>query len=241
MSQQLTITSTGQHKKAKKLFYTDKSLIHREGKKAFLTVGGVHRLVYSSGITWNKYNCEIQYNVITHYERTDKSNKLIGTTGTMGIHYSVTLMRDYGFSDYMGFYQVGMAFHFSNIESVGSTPIGAYVDSGYPEVRKIISIDRIVGDIYYVTYEIVDACEEIRNTTIEGYTKGTTSYGEVVAEEGAFPEDGTLIMGSVEDGRCVLNVNGEYYYYVTSENDGELTSYSAKLDSAIIGLMQLEE
>lgn len=103
MSKRLTVTATGQHKIGKKLFYTDQNLIHREGKKAFLTVGGVHRLVYSSGTTWNKYSCEIQYNVDQHYERTDESNKLIGTTGTLGIHYSVTLMKDYGFSYYLGF------------------------------------------------------------------------------------------------------------------------------------------
>ena len=242
MSKRLTVTADGQHKKAKKLFFTDENLIHREGKKAFLTEGGVHRLVYSSGTTWNKYSCEIQYNVDTHYERTDESNKLIGTTGTCSRHYSDTLIRDYEFSYYLGFVQVGMAFHFSNIESVGNTPIGAYIiHYSSTEVWKIISVDRFVNNLYYVTYEIVDACEEFTNTTIEGYTKGATSYGEIEAEEGALPEDGTLIMGSVEEGRCVLEVNGEYYYYITSEDDGNLTSDSAKLDSAIIGSMKLEE
>ena len=98
-----------------------------------------------------------------------------------------------------------------------------------------------MNNLYYVTYEIVDACEEFTNTTIEGYTKGEISYGEIEAEEGALPEDGTLIMGSVEEGRCVLEVNGEYYYYITREDDGNLTGDSAKLDSAIIGSMKLEE
>lgn len=242
MSKRLTVTAKGQHKIGKKLFYTDKNLIHRKGKKAFLTVGGVHRFVYSSGTTWHKYNCEIQYDVDARYERSNESEKLVGTTNTCRLHYSDTLFRDYTLNNYLGFVQVGMAFRFASIESVGSTPIGAYIiNSDYTEAQKIISIDSFEEEYYYVTYEIVDACENFSTTTIAGYTKGPTSYGKVEAEEGTLPEAGTLISGSVEEGHCVLDIEGTYYYYITDEADNNVTNYSARLDTAIIGYMRLEE
>lgn len=243
MSKRLTVTANGQHKVGKKLFYTDKNLIHRKGKKAFLTVNGVHRLVYSSGTTWHKYNCEIQYDVAYHYERSTESDKLIGTTNTRRLHYSNTLCREYGFSDRLGFVQVGQAFHFASIESVGNAAIGAYILNTPTEAQKIISIDSFEGNYYYVTYEIVDACEIFGTVTVAGYTKGSTSYGKIEVEEGTSPEAGTLIRGSVEEGRCVLEIDGTYYYYLINdiETDDNEANYSAKLDTAIIGSMKLEE
>lgn len=202
MGKQLAITENGKHIIGKKLFITDENLKHRKGKKAFLTVGGVHRLVYSSGVEWAKYSCN--YTEGEYYE-IDASGSDFGSYAG---HY-MTLYDSYEFSSSEGYYGVGATEYYFADDL--SSAIGKYLIDEY-EVCQITSLVRNTtgsGTMDW-EYDFVARCERVK----ENFQQGSKSYGTIEAEEGALPEEGTLIEGSVADGYCVLEINGTYYYYV---------------------------
>lgn len=191
MGKQLSVTEKGKSQVAKKLFITDENLKHRKGKKAFLTVNGVHRLVYSSGVMWQKYDCVHKSG--DYYLNSDDS--LIGTTHTMVTDLGDEVYGDYEFSPSEGFVGIDPI----TVES-DDDAIGRYIVEPY-EVYLII-------DMWHT--ETADLCGKYKDS----YSCGSTSYGTIEAEEGALPESGTLKDGSANDSYCILDINGTLYYYI---------------------------
>lgn len=206
MSKRLAVTENGKHKIGKKLFFTNENLIFRKVKKAFITKDGIHRLVYSSGTVWEKWKCDVYTRT---YEEHTRTSYMVGNTTTDSLSVDDCIYKDYSFWTYSGFegegsqYQVG-----DNNGNIRDWIVGYYIVYE-TEVYKITSLDDANGS---VTCVIVDACdvEEIVERT---YQKGNDSFGTVEAEEGALPESGRLVEGSVEEGYCVLQINGVHYYY----------------------------
>jgi hypothetical protein len=64
---------------------------------------------------------------------------------------------------------------------------------------------------------ITMSCKLVAETIISSYetvySKGEVSYGAVVAEKDALPENGTLVSGSPYGSYCVIEINGTCYYY----------------------------
>lgn len=212
MGKQLAITENGKHIIGKKLFITDNNLIYRKAKKAFLTVGGVHRLVYSSSVMWKKFSSDVETKTESTYTETSYG---VGDTTTDSLSLDSDLYRDYSFWEYKGFSGKGSIYKAGNSDGAfADWVVGMYIVYT-TEVYKIISLDSENGD---VTCEIIAACaEEVVEETI--YIQGSTSYGTIEADEGALPESGTLIDGSVEEGHCVLDIEGVCYYYVVDTTE----------------------
>lgn len=215
MGRQLAATINGVHKIGKRLFITDETLKHRKGKKAFLTVGGVHKLVYSSGVAWEKYSCNVSTETDETYERVTPS----GETKTFTAWF-LTAYYEYAFHDWGGFGGgLGNANEYiDTVEKANSVDLVGMYHITTEEAWEIISVDEVSesgGKLNLkFTAKLVDQCELISSDTYNVYSKGSTSYGTVEADEGALPESGTLIEGSVADGYCVLEIDGTYYYYI---------------------------
>ena len=98
MGKQLSVTEKGKSQVAKKLFITDENLVHRKAKKAFLTKDGTHRLVYSSGTVWEKWECDV-------YTRTyavhTKTSYMVGNTTTDSLSVDDCIYKDYSFWTYV--------------------------------------------------------------------------------------------------------------------------------------------
>ena len=217
MGKQIAVTENGKHKIGKKLLLTDENKIHRKVRKAFLTRNGVHRLVYSSGTRWKKYDCDESSEFGGYVEvSTNSSGVSVGDTDTSQ-WWSITYHSDYIFSSAEGFISAGYWGQASTVNELGSV-------SGYiiytEEVWEIVSVDvlREYGDGSFtaeVTMQLVALCEPGEENTI--YVQGSTYYGEYEAEEGVLPEEGTLVEGSATDSYCIIDVDDTYYYYVRGD------------------------
>jgi hypothetical protein len=231
MGKQLLITHNNQLISGKELFITDENSIYRKAKKAFLTVDGVHKLVYAleEGVKWTKYNCNIE----TEYTFVQVSTRPY--SATIGDTMSMTCTNRDAASQYYwdrteGFTVGNDVYINTSSESSAAKGIGYYIGRVYinsgsyskvKEVWQIISLDsyyqettetgRIVGHATY-TIKAVALCE-IESST-DYYKPGKTSYGTIIASEGSLPEEGTLIDGSATDAYCVLLIDTIYYYYV---------------------------
>jgi hypothetical protein len=212
MKKQLAITDINKkHRVTEKLFVTDEAQKQRKIKKLFRTVNGIFRLIYSSGVIWEKYNCNLEIHTESLYVETTDG---VGNITTDSLKWDDFVYGDYSFWEHGGFegegsrYQVG-----SSDGTISDWVIGKYIVYE-TEVYKITSLDSENGD---VTCEIVAACvEEVIEETI--YSKGSISYGMIEVDEGMLPERGTLVEGSYADGYCVLEIRGTYFYYVL-QND----------------------
>lgn len=218
MGKKIAVTENGVHRIGKKLFLTDENQKHRKGKKAFLTVGGVHRLVFSSGVDWNKYSCEITTYVDDIYSEVTPS----GATETFSVYF-LTAYYAYEFDNKVGF-NGGANEYINTVEQANSIDlIGMYYIPYGDEVWEIISVDE-VSESYggslrlKFTARVVAQCEITGQEEYEGYLQGSTLYGTVEADEGALPEEnGVHIDGDPTGDFCVLEIDGEYYYYVRGE------------------------
>ena len=211
MSKRLAVTKDGRHKIGKKLFFTNENLVHRKVKKAFITQGGAHRLVFSSGTVWEKWSCKVEEDTSTIYTKTAEG---VGGIASDSLSVDSIIYQDYSFWVYGGFEGKGSMYHAGDNEGKITDRIVGYYIVYETEVYKIISVDSENGD---VTCEIVDACEEETVIAETTYSKGSITYGTLEAEEGELPEDGVLVDGSATDDHCVLEINGNYYYYVRGE------------------------
>lgn len=213
MGNKIAVTDNGIHKIGKKLFLTDENHVNRKAKKAFLTKNGVHRMVFSSGVSWVKWACEVHVNRWPLYTENSEN---IGDTTTDSLSVDSVIYRDYSFWQYGGYEGEGSMYKVGDTEgNITDWIVGYYIV--YPTaVYKITSLDSADGD---VTCEIVASCEEEHETT--EYRRGTSAYGVFEVEEGELPEEGYLRDGSPEHHYCVLYFNngpdGEYYYYVRGE------------------------
>lgn len=213
MGKKLAITEKAHHVIAKKLFATDEKRVHRKVKKAFLTVGGVHRLAFSSGSVWTKHSCSVIDRTHSVYTRTSEN---VGETAFDSLRYDSRLYTNYDFWMFGGFEGVGSSHGFASIEDVDeSSVVGMYIVRTHG-VYEITSLDGIEGDYYNVICKIVDACDEevVEEFT---YTQGAEVFGTFEAEDGELPEAGELVEGSPTDEHCVLIINGEHFYYVREE------------------------
>ena len=194
MGKQLSVTEKGKSQVAKKLFITDENLKHRKGKKAFLTVNGVHRLVYSSGIKWAKYNCEVESGDYS----LNSDNSLIGTTHLMKTNIGDEVYGGYEFSRSEGFVGIDPITVESEDDAIG---------------RYIVEPNKVYLIIDMWNTETADMCGRYNDS----YSQGSILYGTVEAEEGELPESGVLVDGSATGDYCVLKINDNYYYYVRGE------------------------
>lgn len=236
MSKQLLITHNNQLVSGKELFITDENSIYRKAKKAFLTVDGVHRLVYAleEGVKWEKYNCIVNKKHTFVQVSTRPYSATIGDTMSMTIT-SRDAASQYYWDRTEGFTVGNDVYINTSSESTAAQGIGRYIgriyinSSGYSskvkEVWQIISLDsyyqettetgRVVGHATY-TIKAVALCEIESTTTY--YEPGNTSYGTIITSEGSLPEEGTLIQGSTTGSYCVLLIDTTYYYYVKQQS-----------------------
>ena len=211
MGTKIAITENGVHKIGKKHFITDENHTYRKVRKAFLTKDGVHQLVISSGKVWGKWECYCNTRNYSYYEKT---SYMVGNTFTDSLSASDYIYRDYSFWEYSGFsgegsrYQVGYA-----DGRIGDWIVGYYIVYE-TEVYCITSLDDANGS---VTCVLVDACTKENHVEYE-YHQGSDYFGTVEADEGALPEEGTLIEGSPEEWYCIVQVQDKYFYYKPTDN-----------------------
>lgn len=159
-------------------------------------VGGTAYCI-SFGVTWAKFSC----NVRTEYVEITPSSmeSTVEHSGTSGITGSYS--NGYNFSSLTGYSSTGQV-----SVSVADT-VGMYLVST-TVVSQVISVTKVSDIKYIVTLKRVAECDYKVY-----YSKGSTSYGEITADEDSLPEEGTLRAGSIGGAYCVINVNGTNYYY----------------------------
>lgn len=211
MGNKIAVTDNGKHKIGKKIFLTDENLVHRKAKKAFLTKNGVHRLVFSSGSFWNKYNCAESTKEVGYTEVDSIGEAFVGETYAVTF-YRVPYSSDYYFDENNGFMGVGGGYVAS---ADGVDSIGGYMVFE-EEVCEITSVQLLSSVPFTVelTLTRVALCAPVTEDIL---VKGDTHYGSFEVEEGELPESGKLIEGSATDSYCILDVGGTYYYYVRGE------------------------
>lgn len=171
--------------------------IARKIKKAYIGVNGIAQAIFG-GVTWKKYSADMHRE---YYQTQDNT----GWTRTGYIYTdTTTFYSGYSFSESNGFTFTG-AQELSPFDAVGM--YWYHNEFGVDQVvsAKAISTSPIGHE---VTYTRVASCNNR-----DWYTKGTTYYGEVTADEDSLPEEGTLHEGSIEGDYCVININGTDYYY----------------------------
>lgn len=209
MGNKIAVTDSGKHKIGKKLFLTDENLVHRKAKKAFLTKDGVHRLVFSSGTVWEKYNGQFS----TWYEKINWYNKRmnLGSWSSPETFYG-----SYEFSSENGVSMMDEA-KFNLNEDVNSI-VGMYLEEALSEDDEwaVWVVTEAGYDDYgnwYYWYETV-----LSYGRYEGWERGDYFFGIVEAEEGELPEEGALEDGSPAGEYCVLYCEDDRcYYYVRKE------------------------
>ena len=210
MGHKIAVTDNGVHKIGQRAFLTDKNLVHRKVRKAFLTKDGVHRLVLSSGTFWAKYNC-VETRI---YEQVDslEDGTSVGDrdtwTGILANSYS----SDYHLDENEGFI-VGEGNSTGFNESSAQAAVGGYIGDS-TTVWQIVSLDNYYYENGYGYADYIIEIVALADYSTHNYAQGSTYYGTIEVEYGALPEDGDLVEGSIADGYCVMSVDGDYYYYV---------------------------
>ena len=166
-------------------------------------------------VAWQKFSC----NETSTYTQTDT---FVGEKGSYTLWDGGALFTEYAFDEEQGFYYPDGFDHWVTYEDA-SQAAGAYVsqpheydvyvESGIWQLGAIIEVHDQYGDTKGYTYETT--CVASADVYTE-YSKGTTDYGIIFADEGALPEEGTII----EQGenyyiiRVVKNniIKGVYYY-----------------------------
>lgn len=186
-------------KKAKEIIkaYVGVNGIARKIKKSYIGIDGIARETWK-GVTWKKYSCATSY---TYHE--DPANIGFTTKHYYGTETS-TFYSSYSFSESSGYTLSGL------VTLDVHDAVGYYTGSSHSaQVFQIVSMSSTKVDF---SYEAVVKCVGTANQYTH-YSKGTTSYGEVIADRDALPEEGSLIRGSIEGDYCVVRVDNTYYYY----------------------------
>ena len=202
MGNKIAVTDNGVHKIGKKLFLTNENLVHRKVKKTFLTKNGVHRLAFSSGTVWEKYDCQYA----PRYEETPHGQR----TAWQGFDWSPhEFYSTYVFSEEDGISMIG------EVEADFNNIVGTYLEEAISDNEEGV---WVVTEIYYTDngfpyyrYKTVLAYERI-----DGW-KATDYIGNIEVEDGELPEEGTLIEGSPTGEYCVLEVDHSKYYYIRGD------------------------
>ena len=210
----LTIGQT--YRKVKKEYLTVDG-VYRNVKKVYETVNGIYVLRWTGGVTWKKYSCDVDYG---YYEVASD----IGFTRTA--YYSgmdtSTFYSSFSFSSKSGYILNGLV----------TLPIPSAVGYYTGHNSQVFQIIGVTASTELgVRYEVEEKCvgSAWQSTS---YSKGSTSYGEVTADEESLPEEGTLLRGGITEDYCVVRVgNTAYYYEKVMEEDPVV----AILDEAIIG------
>ena len=211
MGKKLAATKDGKHKIVKKVFITGEDLLHHKIKKIFRTTNGLHRIVYSSGVKWSKYDCRESTEVTGYKQVNSTSLWSVGDTDTRR-YYRLNYCDGYYFSSAQGF--VGTGYHVATDAS--EVPSSGYTvgDEIAWQMISCTPIDNGGSTIAEVTWECIGLCIADKETV---YVQGETSYGTLEVEEGMLPEEGLLIEGSYAAGYCVRYLNDDYFYYVLEQ------------------------
>lgn len=204
MARKTFVTVDGTHKQAKKAFVTLDG-VYRGVKKAFVTLNGAYRQCFSSDVKWRKYDCDY---TAGYYERTN------GGAGGITMSGSATLYSGYGFSAESGFYGTGYRGTYGLENSSAAYGKYAVDKNSVFRVTSITTATEFGPTMIKLNGSFVARCRYIEPT----YAQGEGYYGQIVAEDGALPEDGELCYGSVAEGYCALKIGDSYYYYTLCED-----------------------
>ena len=164
--------------------------------------GTIHSINF--GVEWKKYNCNANTYTSTQYYT---SSQYVGNTGNL-IYNSTsewpTMYKYYAWSSSTGYYGTNGITQATPGYIVGS--------SGSYQVVYLLKSRSSSNSKWYYAYEIV-ASAYPSTSSYTTYSKGSTSYGTVIADEGSYPENGSLIEGGPTNSYCILYVGGAYYYY----------------------------
>lgn len=200
--------------------------------KAYEGVDGVAREYYSSASVWSKYNCT---EVIGHYEEIpvpdNPEAERQGVIFRIGGDYNYPAPSEVRFLESAGFYSNGEPLHFDTIpetvEQANSIFNGRYYIKSATEVCEVEVIEISYSDkssgecVLLLEFTPVRQAEYVSPT----YEKGDY-ISQVETPTDTIPQDGNIVIGSFEEGYCVLSVittdpDGDaqtvYYYYVLEE------------------------
>lgn len=171
-------------------------------------IGGVgYDIKFAPPVTWRKYSCKVSD--VDRYTYTDNGIWEFVYSGSATS--SLSGYSDYGFSVDEGFYGIPPYLDYSAQELwVGATVY--YASGDYVGYTTITAYDSATGTFYYESYERTATMSYVGTETV--YSRGSTNYGTVEANEGDVPDGGTLVKGSTSGSYCVVRVGGTYYYYV---------------------------
>lgn len=206
MGKKAYIGEQGTAQQARKIYVGD-GVAHLV-KKAYLgDENGIARLVFTNGPAWLKYSC----NTSTTYERTDAR---VGETDTYTLWDRGALFTEYKFDESYGF--AGLDWdHYVTFDDA-SQAAGAYCFSSEAvwQLGSIVEVLDQYGDTKGYTYETscVGSAEEHTE-----YSKGSTSYGTIYAEEGQQPEAGQVLEHG-SDHYVVRTTSGTYWYQLVKED-----------------------
>jgi hypothetical protein len=155
-------------------------------------------------VLWNKYGCNSSYTITRYYDPCTMQGVYVKSSNW----FNVSVGTGYGFSESSGYYLTGS----SNMNSRTNDATGYYsTDDENVYVLSISDTSVFNGStVYNYNMTAVASCSTEGYYT---YSKGSTSYGSIASSSGKLPEDGTLIEGSADGDYCIINVNGNYYYY----------------------------
>lgn len=163
------------------------------------------KLIWSALVKWTKYSCDVTEN----YKDTEVDEWYRNSW----YNSTITLFDSFEYSSENGYIGIG-----SNVFTVDDDLTEAVGKYHVTDERVIEITSLSLGNStsrYFFDYEGTKVRERIFNIS---YSQGSISYGTVEADEGALPENGTLIGGGVADGCCVLEIDGTYFYYVLQNN-----------------------
>ena len=180
--------------------------VHRKIKGAYLTVNGLFQKCYSAGVVWKKYNC---YQTET-YLHEDYSSAADGANTI--VSYS-TVYSSYDFSEELGYYGCDIE---ANTDS-DTYCVGFYYIDSYMEGTDVVNVVyELMSDLGGGEYYAEAVAASIGYPQGYVYEKGSTYYGDITADEGTQPEDGTVVAGDINGSWCVVyRYDGQYwrYYY----------------------------
>lgn len=198
--------------------YTNVGGVARRVTKRYENVGGVARSIVAAytnvsgaarqffrlgGVKWRKWSCQV---TTEHsYTRTDYG---VGETQSFTVGESSVWWTTWGSYTFSG--SSGFEGDYGDYGKADPDTIVGRYSLADTEVREWISCTDLGNGKWELVWEVVGTAEEY---SWYDYTKGTTDYGVVYAEEGALPADGTLEEGSATGSYCILLTGGTYYYY----------------------------
>ena len=195
-----------------KAIYLGVNGVARKVKNAYIGVANVARRCFPSAIRWKKYNC-VTTVIDGHYEEKTGSSSM---KFSYSLATSVLFYDSYEFSSSSGYSGVDGTEY--SLPDELSAIVGKYYirTNGLNKlVYKVDSFTYNSDSDFYWEGSGVARCEWVSKET--HYTRGSDYYGTFDVEEGALPEEGELIVGSVEADFCVLLIDGNYYYYYEEE------------------------